>query len=409
MPEADFASPRRDIPAAIDTDSLASLHDPDGMESIDDPEDMDGAEVLETEEPPARRREGLPPAFRMRHSSHYVEQLMGDAPIQTIRQIALADVEGPSRPDVDLDGLVDSVRQFGILQPLVVARRCAGAGYRVIAGVNRLAAAHVAALATVPCVVMEADDEQVAALQSEAARRGVVQASPAPTVEPVGKAGAPDVDGWLLRGAFREIGGMLGCLTTLVPLAADQPESGFAGSVLRDLIRVETDRAATMAAAALLIDEKDGGAVEGETFDCGDVLRRVHDKIALAARLKGVHLEWPELAVDAAARGRFEALGTAWASLLYVYVAMARAGDRVAVTFETPKVRPAVLFQVALHRESPAGEDDAAGWAARAAGTAADILLAGVEHCARQHGGRFAQDYGGPSVRGLFVIPQPID
>ena len=32
-------------------------------------------------EPP--RREGLPPAFRMRHGLHYVEQLMGDEPVQT--------------------------------------------------------------------------------------------------------------------------------------------------------------------------------------------------------------------------------------------------------------------------------------------------------------------------------------
>ncbi|MBW8896303.1 MAG: hypothetical protein JF613_08995, partial [Acidobacteria bacterium] len=33
--------------------------------------------------PKPRGREGLPKAFRMRHASHYVEQLMGEAPIQS--------------------------------------------------------------------------------------------------------------------------------------------------------------------------------------------------------------------------------------------------------------------------------------------------------------------------------------
>ena len=42
---------------------------------------------------PARPREGLPAAYRMRHASHYVEQLMGDAPIQTVRQISIDQID----------------------------------------------------------------------------------------------------------------------------------------------------------------------------------------------------------------------------------------------------------------------------------------------------------------------------
>ena len=45
--------------------------------------------------PRGRSREGLPPKFRMRHGSHYVEQLMGDAPIQSVRQIPIDQVIGP--------------------------------------------------------------------------------------------------------------------------------------------------------------------------------------------------------------------------------------------------------------------------------------------------------------------------
>jgi len=45
--------------------------------------------------PRGRSREGLPPKFRMRHASHYVEQLMGDGPIQSVRQIPIDQVIGP--------------------------------------------------------------------------------------------------------------------------------------------------------------------------------------------------------------------------------------------------------------------------------------------------------------------------
>src|SRR4051812_28761880 len=45
--------------------------------------------------PRDRGREGLPPKFRMRHASHYVEQLMGDAPIQSVRQIPIDQIVAP--------------------------------------------------------------------------------------------------------------------------------------------------------------------------------------------------------------------------------------------------------------------------------------------------------------------------
>ena len=38
-------------------------------------------------------REGLPPAYRMRHAPHYVEQLMGDTPLQTVRQISIEEID----------------------------------------------------------------------------------------------------------------------------------------------------------------------------------------------------------------------------------------------------------------------------------------------------------------------------
>ena len=56
--------------------------------------------------------------------------------------------------------LSDSIREHGIIQPLIVTRDAAGA-YRLIAGERRLQAARLAGLDTVPVVVREAADSEL--------------------------------------------------------------------------------------------------------------------------------------------------------------------------------------------------------------------------------------------------------
>jgi ParB family transcriptional regulator, chromosome partitioning protein len=58
--------------------------------------------------------------------------------------------------DEAIGSLAASIREVGILQPIVV--RKAGAGYELIAGERRLRAAKVAGLATIPVVVRDTDD-----------------------------------------------------------------------------------------------------------------------------------------------------------------------------------------------------------------------------------------------------------
>lgn len=62
----------------------------------------------------------------------------------------------------DLDELAASVKEYGIIQPLVVTRR--DDGYRLIAGERRLRAAKRAGLDMVPIVVRDADEHQRLAL-----------------------------------------------------------------------------------------------------------------------------------------------------------------------------------------------------------------------------------------------------
>jgi len=68
------------------------------------------------------------------------------------------DPENVRRETVDdLDGLADSIREHGVLQPLGVARE--NGGFRVVYGSRRRAAAIKAGLPEVPCVVVETTPE----------------------------------------------------------------------------------------------------------------------------------------------------------------------------------------------------------------------------------------------------------
>lgn len=67
----------------------------------------------------------------------------------------------PKQPRTNFDdetiaALAASIREVGILQPIVVRRH--GGGYELIAGERRLRAARLAGLATVPVVVRDTDD-----------------------------------------------------------------------------------------------------------------------------------------------------------------------------------------------------------------------------------------------------------
>lgn len=96
---------------------------------------------------------------------------------QNSDEIALELIEtNPYQPrkDFDEDGLeelAESIRQHGVLQPLLV--RATKDGYQLIAGERRWRAAQRAQLATVPCRVMEMDDRGAceAAIEENLKRR----------------------------------------------------------------------------------------------------------------------------------------------------------------------------------------------------------------------------------------------
>lgn len=64
--------------------------------------------------------------------------------------------------DEALRSLAESIRENGILQPVCVRKM--GAGYEIISGERRVRAAKLIGLSEIPCIIMNADDEQTAVL-----------------------------------------------------------------------------------------------------------------------------------------------------------------------------------------------------------------------------------------------------
>jgi ParB family chromosome partitioning protein len=64
--------------------------------------------------------------------------------------------------EIELDELADSIRQHGVMQPIVVRQN--SGGYELIAGERRWRASQRAGLTDLPAIVRNLDDQQVAAL-----------------------------------------------------------------------------------------------------------------------------------------------------------------------------------------------------------------------------------------------------
>jgi len=86
-------------------------------------------------------------------------------PVEIIEISTTAIVPNPFQPrktfsDENLNELASSIREIGIIQPLLV--REVEAGYELIAGERRLRASMIAGLLNVPCIVRNVNDKEMA-------------------------------------------------------------------------------------------------------------------------------------------------------------------------------------------------------------------------------------------------------
>ena len=63
------------------------------------------------------------------------------------------------RDDEDMERLVESVEQQGVLDPIIVRGRAEG-GFEIVSGHRRTHAASVAGLSEIPAIVREIDDDE---------------------------------------------------------------------------------------------------------------------------------------------------------------------------------------------------------------------------------------------------------
>jgi len=98
----------------------------------------------------------------MRHDLHFVDQLgrPGGEPIG--RMVPIEDIDpNPNQPRQhlgDLSELIASVREKGVLEPILVRPR--GPRFQIIAGERRYRAAIEAGLGEIPCIVRETSDSE---------------------------------------------------------------------------------------------------------------------------------------------------------------------------------------------------------------------------------------------------------
>jgi len=110
------------------------------------------------------RRAGLPLSIKMRHNAHYVEEITSRTGAAIGRMIPLEEIQpnaGQPRKEIgDLQGLTDSVREKGVLEPLLVRFMPESGKYMIISGERRYLAARAAGLCELPCIEKDVDDAE---------------------------------------------------------------------------------------------------------------------------------------------------------------------------------------------------------------------------------------------------------
>ena len=110
------------------------------------------------------KRIGLPVTLKMRHDAHYVETLTSFSGASIGRMIPIDKIRpNPDQPRKalgDLRELTDSIREKGVLEPLLVRFMPREDIYYIISGERRYHASKAAGLHELPCIEKIADDAE---------------------------------------------------------------------------------------------------------------------------------------------------------------------------------------------------------------------------------------------------------
>ena len=109
------------------------------------------------------KQRGLPTNRRMRHDHHFVDYIATGAKDSIGRLIPLdllvPNPDQPRRAFGDIADLVNSIKEKGVLEPVLV--RPTGEKFQIIAGERRYRASVEAGLTQIPCIEIDVDDRGV--------------------------------------------------------------------------------------------------------------------------------------------------------------------------------------------------------------------------------------------------------
>jgi ParB family transcriptional regulator, chromosome partitioning protein len=115
----------------------------------------------------AKKRGGLPLRVKMRHDTHFVEELTARNDTPVGKMVPLSAIEpDPNQPRSamgDLTDLVSSIKDKGVLEPILVRPRSeelSGMAYTIISGERRYRAAQEAGLYEIPAIEMDVDEQE---------------------------------------------------------------------------------------------------------------------------------------------------------------------------------------------------------------------------------------------------------
>lgn len=388
-----------------------------------------------------RSREGLPASYQMRHRRHYVEQLMGDAPLNAVKQIAVADIHSDSVQDRDVEELARSVRAVGVLQPLLV--RPDITGFRLISGINRLAAARRAGLLAVPCLVYDINSET-----AESWRHALRARKPVAPVPPAARAAAApfpagsatveattpeltsseplavadtnveaspasaDALSAGLPEVFAHVTQTLEFVSALLPALSGARSDSLAAAIVRDVLSMEVRRAKVIAAAGELLAYAKP-PVTRETLSAVTLIEQVVASAQSEARFRGTQLEVSASAQDCRLEANKEMLATALTGILFSLLRLkVSSPGAIRVSARTTTVRPALVVDV--RREGIELSDQTllrlcdAHWHEHPAGTEGALLFGAAARAARLHGGRLGVESTSGALTVTLVIPLPL-
>jgi signal transduction histidine kinase len=274
-------------------------------------------------------REGLPPGFRMRADAHYVDQLdtrMSSVPVRLIETTAFE--SGHQHGEAPSPAFIDSVKRFGILQPLLVTQQ--GTRYRVIAGRRRLAAATAAGLRDVPCLVQHVDVEHA---EQMALASNLPAARPRPSTL---TASAPDKPG-----ITAELTNIVSALVSCAELLASP--SALTQTVAADLVRAEAARA--LDSLVLIRVLRDEMPLSRAPITTQTLLDRLVAAAALERQLRGIALN-----IDAGSDARATMIKADARLLACALTALTSAATALVESAAVPRVtgdnRPAATIRL---------------------------------------------------------------